>query len=147
MRLFPELPDVRDDQSHYEVDQHQAAHDGQAHHEEHGEQPGVVVVSVGVVEVVEVELSQDLTLTFLILRNERLREKQYHGERLGHGLPGVLEVLRLLLVVHDEEAEREAHDQDQEVAEAQRQVAHDRVEHQADAAAQERVSEVEAQQR
>ena len=45
-------------------------------------------------------------------------------------------------VQHDEEAEREPDDQDQVVAQALHQVKGDGVEHQADAAAQHRVSRI-----
>ena len=65
---------------------------------------------------------------------------QRHGERLGDGLSRVFEILGGLVVVHDEEAEAEAHHQHQEVGQALEEVLDDAVEHEADAAAEERVA-------
>ena len=60
MRLPPELSNVWHDEGDNEIDEDEAARDGQTDHEEHGEQAGVVVVAVGVVQVVEVEFAENL---------------------------------------------------------------------------------------
>ena len=69
-----------------------------------------------------------------------------HDQDFNESLERVFEMVDLLRVFrgpvqHDEEAEREADDQDQVVAQALHQVKGDGVEHQTDAAAQHRVSE------
>ena len=55
MCFSPQLPDVWDDDCHEEVDHDQAAHDGQAHHQRHREAPGVIVILVGGIQVIELE--------------------------------------------------------------------------------------------